>query len=266
MDLFKDHGFLSLWNPILAALLLGVAIFYARRHEPRLREKLAFLSGLLLIYLVCGSPFAVVAQERWMTAFLFQQSVLYLVVPRLLFAGVPRQWLLPLRQNNSVKRTLQILTYPWLTAIVFNLGFSIYLLPSVFSAVHGNAALTAVVEGFFFLSALLMWWSILSPLPELNPLSEMQRIFYLFITALMLTPIAMLMLFSDQVLYPAYAGSAYLPAIYDQQLAAGVLKAFQLTVYSIEIVYLINHWIRNERIREQEKHGKPKVISFRKIR
>src|SRR5699024_7313223 len=108
--------------------------------------------------------------------------------------------------------------------ILFNVGYSIYLVPKVFNPVHANPTLDAILQVVFFFVAVLMWWSITSPLPEMNPLTGIQRVFYLFITSIMLIPIAVIILFAGDVLYPAYAEAqqymTFADPRYDQQIGA----------------------------------------------
>lgn len=264
MDIYH---WIERWNPIWIVILLAVAFFYLRKKGTSPRQKTVSLVALALIYGSVGTPFQIFADHGLFTAYMLQQSVLYLVVPPLLIAAIPKGWLIPLMWRPRLKKMLEVMTYPWLTAILFNVGFSVYLLPFVFNAVHTHPMIMNLCHLFLFLTAGLMWWSVLSPLRELNPLSELGRIFYIFITAIMLTPIAMLLLFSGDVMYPAYAAGSdmfkFLTPKYDQQMGAGVLKAFQLTVYGIELGIIVFRWIKSEQDKENERKGK--VIPFKKV-
>ncbi|HET7658683.1 MAG TPA: cytochrome c oxidase assembly protein, partial [Bacillales bacterium] len=221
------------WHPAWIAVVILVSFLYLRKEGTSPTKKTYFLSGLILFYAAVGTPFNSIAIHGLFTAYMIQLSILYFVVPPLLICGIPAEWMRPALRKGGLKKAFQILTYPWLTAITFNVGFSVFLFPFIFNGLHAHLVVLGICEGLLFLSALTMWWSILSPLPELNPLSQLKRIFYIFVTAIMLTPIAFLLLFANHVLYPAYANTPaafpYLNAIYDQQIAGGVMKGFQLT-------------------------------------
>lgn len=247
----------------LVIVLIG-SVIYLRRKGASPKQRSRFLIAAALIFAVVGTPFAYFAAHGLFSAYMTQQSILFLVVPPLLISGIPSAWVRPLLWKPGVKKVFALLTYPWLTAIFFNVGFSFFLLPFFFRSVHGHPFYSGLCTLILFIAAMLMWWSILSPLSELNPLSEVQRIFYIFITAIMLTPIAFLMLFANHVLYPAYANTpqafSYLNAMYDQQIAGGILKSFQLTSYGIELGIIIFGWVKSEK--ERGKGGK--VISFKR--
>lgn len=268
LHLFSAYSWMALWSPIWAVIVILAGFIYIRRIKitlyygiPGWRMAL-FLIALGLVYVVVGSPFHVIAADDLFSAYLLQLSIVYLVVPPCLILGTPVEWLRPLLWRPAIKKTLSVLTYPWVTAILFNIGLSVYLLPSVFNAVHGHLLYDGLCRAFLFLVAMFMWWSIISPLRELNSLSELNRIFYIFITAIMLTPIAMLMLFANQALYPAYAATpqvfSFLTAEYDQQIGAGILKMFQLSVYGIALGAIIYKWMKNE----EEKKPPGEVIPF----
>lgn len=267
-DLFSAYSPIALWSPIWAVIVILAGVFYIRKlkatqnHSVSRGKKTMFLIALFLIYGVVGSPFHVIAADDLFSAYLLQLSVLYLVVPPFLILGTPLVWLKPLLLRRSFKNILQLLTYPWVTAILFNIGLSIYLLPSVFQPIHAHPLFEISTRVVLFLAAVFMWGSVLSPVRELNPLSEMQRVFYVFITAIMLTPIAMVLLFSGHVLYPLYAETTQvvpgLSAIYDQQIGAAILKLFQLTAFGITLGTLVYKWMK----KEEQQTPPAKVIPF----
>lgn len=267
-DLFSAYSWMALWSPIWAIVVILAGVFYIRKlkltesHGITSGKKAMFLVALVLIYIAVGSPLHVIAADDLFSAYLLQLSVLYLVVPPFLILGMPAVWVRPLLWKRSIKNLLQVLTYPWVTAILFNIGLSVYLLPFVFNTVHVHPVYDVGCRVFLFLVAVLMWGSILSPIRELNPLSELQRVFYVFISAIMLTPISMLLLFTGQVMYPPYAETSQvisgLSPIYDQQIGAGILKMFQLSSYGIALGAIIYKWMK----REEQQTPPAKVIPF----
>src|SRR5699024_60695 len=103
---------------------------------------------------------------------------------------------------------------------------------------------------------------ITSPLPEMNPLMGIQRVFYLFITSIMLIPIAVIILFAGDVLYPAYAEAqqymTFADPRYDQQIGAGILKIFQLLSYWVALGIVCYNWVNDYKARQK----KADVIQF----
>jgi putative membrane protein len=79
----------------------------------------------------------------------------------------------------------------------------------------------------FFLGAVLLWWPVFSPLPELPRLSYPLQMLYLFVQSLVPGVIAALVTFSDRVMYPSYDAAPRitdLSPLADQQLAGLIMK------------------------------------------
>lgn len=255
------------WHPGWMVVDIIGALVYLRIQGSSSSEKISFISGITVLYGAIGTPFSSFAFHQMITALIVQLSILYFLVPPLLVRGLPSEWIRFIFSNNLIKKIFSMLTYPWLTAIMFNFGLSVFLFPYFFNWLHGHSLIFGLCETFLFLTALTMWWSILSPLPELNPLSQLKRLFYIFITAVMLTPIAFLLLFTQHSLYPAFETTRdvfpAINAIYDQQIAGGVLKGFQLSAYSIELAIIIYEWVWKEK-EQQTASGSNKVVSIKR--
>jgi putative membrane protein len=59
----------------------------------------------------------------------------------------------------------------------------------------------------FLTGAVLMWWPLLSPLPELPRLSYPGQMLYSFLMTLPMTVVSIFIVYADHVLYPAYASA-----------------------------------------------------------
>src|SRR5258707_9654153 len=59
----------------------------------------------------------------------------------------------------------------------------------------------------FMVAATLMWWPILSPMPELPRLSYPLQMLYLFLMSIPMSLIAICIGYADHILYPAYASA-----------------------------------------------------------
>lgn len=241
----------AILEPWWLVLFLFLYICY-RKWVPgvdRQMRRYALLT-LLLFYVVVGSPLAVPAERHlFFSAYMFQQSLLCLVIPPLLLKSFPLSSLRPYLWHYFVKKICRGLTHPITTTVLFNVGFSVVHVPFIFHQLLYLPSLFFLIHVFIFLSAVLMWWSILSPLPELNQLTEGQRIAYIFINGVALSPLCIFLLLSSSPLYPAYAHKLFYPsftAVYDQQLAGGLLKSIQLTSYGIALGVIVFRWVKKK--------------------
>jgi putative membrane protein len=111
-------------------------------------------------------------------------------------------------------------------------------------------------------AALVMWWPVLSPLPEFPHVSYPARMLYLFGQSIVPTVPASFLTFSTVLLYSAYrtATTPYgLDPIIDQQLAGLVMKIGGGFLLWIVIATLFFRWS------SEERSGAPDVLYWRDI-
>jgi putative membrane protein len=214
-----------------------------------------FTLGVLSIYIASSSPIHELAEGYLASVHMFQHLIYTLVAPPLLIAGTPA-WLLraPL-QSRVVFRVARVITVPLVAFTVFN---SVQLLVHLPSAVD----LALRVHWFHFVvhvalvsTAILMWWPILSPLPELPRLSYPLQMAYLFVQSLLPSVIAAFLTFSDGVFYRFYGAApriAGITAIEDQQFAGFVMKIIGSLILWGFIAYAFFRWYEQETASDKE--------------
>src|SRR5699024_6574549 len=135
-------SWVTLWHPIWMMVIILAAILYLytlgskQKFGTSTGQKAKFLVGLGLVYVFMGSPFSIVASHGLFSAYVFQLSVVYIVVPPLLISGLPTAQFHPMRWHHTVKKILTFVLHPLVTAILFNVGLSVYLFPSIFGPIH----------------------------------------------------------------------------------------------------------------------------------
>jgi putative membrane protein len=121
---------------------------------------------------------------------------------------------------------------------------------------------------------MLMWWPILSNVPELPRLPEPLQMAYLFVQSILPTVIAAFVTFSRGAVYDFYADAPRIwgiSAVEDQQLAAGIMKAAGSVIIWSFIAFVFFRWYAREeaeskgpRWREVEEELKEMGLSGRK--
>jgi putative membrane protein len=106
------------------------------------------------------------------------------------------------------------------------------------------------VHVVLILAALLMWWPILSPLPQLPRLAEPFQLAYLFAQSILPAVIASFITFSDRAVYAFYADAPRIWGITpldDQQIAGGLMKILgSLVLWSFMTVIFFRWYGREE--------------------
>jgi len=217
-------------------LLGGVWVAYllaVRRHhawvpeeEPRWRRKRAlFSAGILALVVGAGWPVHDLAEEYLYSVHMVQHMLFTLVGAPLLVVGIPAWMWRALLRPRPVEIVFRFLVRPVVAIVVFN-GLLLFThWPAVVEASVRSEPLHLALHVLVVGSAFVMWWPVLSPLPELPPLSAPGQILYLFFQSLAPTIPASFLTFGHTPLYPIYATFPRIWGIspLEDQLIAGLL-------------------------------------------
>ena len=142
-----------------------------------------------------------------------QHLVLTFVAPPLLLLGTPGWMLRPALRSRAVAAVARFVTTPRVSFAIFNLTLAAWHLPPVYNTAMYYHPVHILQHLMFLVTAVIMWWPLLSPLPELPRLSYPGQILYSFLMTLPMTVISVFIVYADQVLYPAYASAPRLWAL-----------------------------------------------------
>src|SRR5581483_4407809 len=151
---------------------------------PDRRRLWLFAAAMATLILALMSPIETLADTRSFMVHVFQHMLLTLVFPPLLIAATPPWMLRPLLRPARVMALARVLTRPLPAYLGFNVVFAVAHVPVVFNLVQASEARHAVEHLLFIATAVLMWWPILSPLPELPRLPYLGQLLYLFVQTL----------------------------------------------------------------------------------
>jgi putative membrane protein len=221
----------------------------------RRSQQLYFHAGVATLFVAGGSPLHDLGEQYWLSAHMTQHLLLTLVAPPLLIAGIPGWlWAWPLR-NRRVFAVAHLLTRPLLAFAIFNaVQLLTHLPPAVDLSLHVGA-FHFFVHAMLVVTALLMWWPILSPVPELPRLSYPGQMAYLFLQSLLPSVIVAFITFSDHVVYGFYADAPRLlglSAITDQQTAGGIMKLGGSLILWSFIGVAFFKWYQHEQAQQVE--------------
>ncbi|MDZ7799854.1 MAG: cytochrome c oxidase assembly protein [Trueperaceae bacterium] len=247
-------------DPVLLGGLVTLATVYGLAAGP-LRARLApgtpfprrsaagYYASLILLYLLEGSPLHDLAERYSFTAHMVQHlGIAYLAAP-LLLASVPAWMLRPLMLGRFTAPVARVLTQPLVAFAVFTVTFSAWHIPAVYEGALNNGTLHHTEHLIFLATSLLLWWPLLSPLPELPRPPHVVRLIYLFLLPVFQIPVFGAITFSDQVLYPTYANAAWtlgMPALSEQALGGAVMKVAGLFAFGIPFIAIFFRWYQDE--------------------
>lgn len=271
--LLENHSLYTLFKLHWIILLLIVSYFYIKKviqsplYNITSNQKFYFFTAVSLLLIFKATPLDIIATHYLFSAHTLQMSLTYFVVIPLLILSFPTSFLRQYIWNHRTKLALNILAHPWLTLISFNGLLTLYFIPTVFNLVHMNIVVLYVVQVILFINAILMWWVIIHPVPEIKGLDYLLRALYIFLASLALFPIGFFYVIIQNAHFPMYipVAEAIIPgftAVYDQQAAGGILKVTQLASYSFALLILLFQWGKQE----EEKEGQVEDENIRYVR
>ncbi len=226
--------FVADWS-LHPSVLIGTAIFaglyiygitaWRRRHLPDARISpwriLSFATGCLLLLGVLNGPIHDLSDYYLFSAHMFQHLLLTLVVPPLWLAGTPSWLLRPLFARPRVRSAARLLTRPVVAGLIYTVTISAWHVIQLYDLMMRSHEVHIVTHLMFIAVAVLMWWPILSPSPEVPRATPGVGMLYLFLVGIPMQIVAALISLSKSVLYEWYAAAPRtwgLSAIDDQQI------------------------------------------------
>lgn len=271
-------GFRALWSPwFLAATVILIALYFflIRKEKYRVtgKQQFFFVTSMVLLYLMKGGPFDLLGHLMF-SAHMTGMAIVYLAVPPLMLLGLPQTLLREFVNNKSIRPFYLFLTKPLIALISFNGIFSLYHIPLVFDVVKTDVILHSVVSIVLLVGAFIMWWPVVTPLPEEETLTPIKKIGYIFADGVLLTPACALIIFASAPMYSTYTDPTqwlqalelcvpadmlatlnistpelfnWFPLLEDQQLGGVIMKVVQEIVYGSILAYIFFRWARSER-------------------
>ena len=194
-------GTLYLWRARQAPLAPGAA------GTPTSGQRTFFFTGLALIFFALNGWLHDLSDYYLFSAHMVQHLALTLIVPPLLIMGTPGWMLRPALAWRGVGAAARWATAPVHAFLLFNLVIAVWHLPPMYEYAMEHHPVHIVQHLCFMITAVLMWWPILSPLPELPRLSYPGQMLYLFLMTIPMSLVAVCIGYSGEVLYPAYASA-----------------------------------------------------------
>ena len=248
------------FDPVLLGGIFTVALAYALATGP-LRARLApaepfqpgraawFYAGLVLFFVVEGSPLHDLAERYLLSAHMVQHLLLSYVVARMLIVGVPAWLWRAMLTHPRVWPIARAVLRPAVTFTVFAVFFAVWHVPVIYQAALLDATLHHVEHLVFLLTAIMLWWPILSPIKELPKAPYLVRLAYLFTIPIAQLPVFAGITFHPDVVYPLYAMAPRafgLSVMADQALAGAIMKVFGLVFFGLPFGRIFFEWYQLE--------------------
>jgi putative membrane protein len=227
------------------------------------RQVLWFSLGLVALWVSGDWPLHDLAETQLYSAHMVQHLTLSLVAPPLLLAGLPSWLARALLRPRPVMAVMRRLTRPLPALLLFNAVLVTTHWPPVVDLSLTSHPFHLVTHAVLAGSALLMWWPILSPLPELPRLSYPAQMLYLFLQTIIPTVPASFLTFASSPIYHIYETlpRAFSISVVDDQRLSGLIMKLGggVLLWSV-IAVLFFRWSKKE---ERPEH--PDVLEWQRV-
>ena len=208
-----------------------------------------FLTGVLVLVVALLSPLHELGDEFLFSAHMVQHLLLTLVVPPLLIFGTPAWLLRPLVRPPGVLRAARIATMPVMAFAVFNAVFVLWHMPALYDLTLREKGIHILEHLMFLVAAVIMWWPVLSRLPEIPRSSHIVQMLYLFVQPTVPSILGAIITFSGGVLYKWYAEAPRIWGISahtDQQIGGVIMWIPGGLVFLLTLIVVFLIWASQE--------------------
>ncbi|MDQ3243784.1 MAG: cytochrome c oxidase assembly protein [Gemmatimonadota bacterium] len=219
-------------HPSTVIGLAGIAgLYFWRARRRKADEQLSsvriasFLLALFVIFASLNGPLHDLSDVYLFSGHMVQHLLLTLAMPPLLIGGTPGWMIRPVMANRTVAAIARRLTRPMVCFAVFNLVMALWHVPAFYNAAMADHNVHIFEHLMFMSAAVLMWWPLTSQLPELPRLAYPGQMLYCFLMSIPMSIIAVYIVMSDRVLYPAYSSAPRLWGLspMDDQMLGGLI-------------------------------------------
>jgi len=253
---------------VLGLYVLAVRVWGPRHTSPgeppvTKTQVRFFAMGVLALWIGSDWPIHEIGENYLFSVHMLQHMIFSLIAPPLLLAGCPDWLLRRLLRPRWLMAVMRRMTRPIPALLAFN-GYLVFShWPGFVNATLSNGLLHFSAHAVLIVLAMLMWWPVLSPMPELPRISSPAQMLYLFGQTIVPTVPASFLTFAEHPIYQFYANAPRLfpgmNPVTDQGLAGLVMKLGGGILLWTVIAYLFFKWAA------RQEEGAPEVTNWQEL-
>ena len=251
---------------MVVVAVLGFGYWYGLRrltptHAPQgepavtARQQWLFYTGLAVLFAVTSWPIHDIGERSLFTFHMIEHMAISLVVPPLFLLGTP-WWFLRILVRPFLG-ALRFFTKPLVALVLFNGSLAILHWSVVVEEMVTSSPFHLIAHTALFVSALLMWWPVIGPIPDLPRLPPLPRMGYLFLQSLVPTVPASFLTLAEGTVYKVYEEFPRLWGLTvtnDQIIAGLIMKLGGGAILWVAIAVTFFRWAS-----EEEREARPAI-------
>jgi putative membrane protein len=236
-------------------LLGGLYVFLGGLRAPR-RRVVAFSGSLLVLLGALNGPLHDLSDGYLFSAHMVQHLVLTLLFPPLFLYGLSAELVRSVIRPAWLQGVGAALVRPVPAAAIFSVPIVLWHMPVFYEAAMRHHGLHIVQHLVFLATSVVMWWPVLSPVPELPRASYPGQMLYLFLLGIPMTIVGALITLADAPLYPFYVAAPRvwgLSPLDDQQIGGLIMWVPGGLVFWLAMTVVWFRWARREEQGDAER-------------
>ena len=230
---WKAHP--EVWVLVIAVSLLGfwaVKVIGPKVVDPgqkvvSKRQKITFIVATVLLFVSADWPLHDIAEDHLYSAHMLQHLLITFIIPPLFLLSIP-MWLANLLVVGDTfsSQIIRKLSHPVVAGVIFNALVALTHWSGFVQFSADSGIFHYTIHVLLFITALLMWLPVVSPIPELR-LSLPGQMIYLFLMSIIPTVPAAWLTFAEGTVYNHYDDGYQMWGISvqsDQQAAGLIMK------------------------------------------
>jgi cytochrome c oxidase assembly factor CtaG/polyferredoxin len=197
----------------------------------------AFLAGLVTVVIAAASPLDTFASVL-LPVHMLQHLLLTMAAPPLIWLGAPALPLLrglppgvvksalgPFLASSAIRRVAAAVAHPAAAWLTFTGTIVVWHFPALYQLALRAPGWHELEHAAFLTAGLLFWWPVVQPWPSVPVWPRWAMLPYLLLADAVNSALSAWFVFSERVVYPAYAAAPRLSAAspLDDQVLAGAL-------------------------------------------
>lgn len=245
-------SFMLGWALLVAAYFLAVGPLRHRfpGSSPVPARKVAsFAAAMAMMFLALQGPLHELSDFFLFSAHMVQHLVLILAMPPFLLYGIPDWMLRPAMRRRAVAAAARWLTFPLVAFALNNVIFLAWHFPGPYDLMMRNHDVHVTMHLMIMVTGTIMWWPVMSPLPELPRIAPPLQMVYLFLVGIPMMISAALITFSRTPLYSWYVEAPRLfplSPLEDQRLGGVIMWVPGGLILWVAITAVYFRWSHRE--------------------
>jgi putative membrane protein len=216
---------------------------------------MSFITGMAIMLLSLQGPLHELSDYFLFSAHMVQHLLIMLVMPPFLLAGIPGWMLRPVVRVRPIGKIARWLTLPLVAFALVNVTFGAWHFPAPYDLMMRDHNVHIAMHLMIMATGVIMWWPVMSPLPELPRIAPPLQMVYLFVLGIPMMLVASLITLTDDALYLWYVEAPRIFALSpldDQRLGGAIMWVPGALVIWLGITAVYFRWTQRE-VREDEE-------------